>query len=521
LEPIEYLRTLRRRWRLVAAAVIVAMAAGILTTTVAKFPSQAPAYQGTAVLLTTSPDVSATGLYGAQPVNLDTLAALSTVGEVPDRVARALKYQGNPLDLTSAVRAEAVEKTAVLKITSTASTPQRAKLLADTFANELVAFFVDQETKRLTQQAQVVQAQLDAVKGDLEDLGRRLVDTPDNALLAAQRDAKVREYGFLYDSYQQLATQIVNPAAGLRVIQNASPAPATGGIHLPRSPFGRTLVAAILGLLLGVALALTLERFDVRIRNKDGAEGHFGLPVLAEIPHLQWRQRRRGMVVVASSPKSPSADAFRLLGIGIARPLESRNGKGSSTILVTSAGPGDGKTTVVANLAATFGELGKRVLVLSCDFHRPKVHRLLGLPNYMGLTDALTNGNGKVLEGHIWETPVRGVRLVPSGRFPEKPTQLLSSPKMIQAIEEARRYADIVIIDTPPILALSDATHLLPQVDAVVVVARAGKTTAGEAAETADLLKRFEAPTAGVVLNAVSEGALGRRYYYYYSDAKR
>jgi capsular exopolysaccharide synthesis family protein len=504
----------------VAATVVVAIAAGILTTTVAKIPSQVPTYRGTAVLLTTS-STETNGLYGAQAVNLDTLAALSTVGEVPRRVAAALHYRGNPLGLTGDIQAEAVEQTGVLKITSTSSSPQRAKVLADTFARELVAFFVDQESQRLAQQADVVQEQMNRLKGDLADLDKRIAGAPDDGLLAAQRDAKVREYGFLYDSYQQLATQMVNPAAGLRVIQNAVPTPVTGGFHLPASPLGRTIVAAILGLLLGVGLALVMERFDVRIRTKDGAEGHFGLPVLSEIPIMQWRQRRKGTVVFTSAPKSQAADAFRLLGVGVVRPLETRNGKGSSTIMVTSAGPGDGKTTVVANLAATLGELGKRVLVISCDFHRPKVHRLLGMPNYMGLTDALSNGNGTVLQGHVWQTPVKGVLLVPSGRFPDKPAELLSSAKMVQAIEEARQFADVIILDTPPILALSDATHLLPKTDAVVVVARAGKTTAGEAAQTSELLKRFDAPAIGVVLNAVPEGALARRYYYYYSDAKR
>jgi capsular exopolysaccharide synthesis family protein len=187
---------------------------------------------------------------------------------------------------------------------------------------------------------------------------------------------------------------------------------------------------------------------------------------------------------------------------------------GPRTILVTSAGPGEGKTLVVANLAATYAELGKRVLVLSCDFRRPKIHRLFGVPNDHGLSEALEASNGQpVLRGHVRSTPLTNVRVVPSGAIPESAGELLTSRNMREALVEARKEADIVLLDTPPVLATSDASHLFPDVDTVLVVARAGKTTAEVAERSSELLRRMRAPVVGVALNGSTEEMVPRGYY--------
>jgi non-specific protein-tyrosine kinase len=182
--------------------------------------------------------------------------------------------------------------------------------------------------------------------------------------------------------------------------------------------------------------------------------------------------------------------------------------------LVTSAAPGEGKTLVVANLAATYAELGKRVLVLSCDFRRPKIHRLFGVPNDQGLSKALEAGNGRpILRGHVRSTSLTNVRVVPSGETPESAGELLTSRNMREALIEARKDADIVLLDTPPVLATSDASHLFPEVDTVLLVARAGKTTAEVAERSSELLRRMRAPVVGVALNGSTEEMVPRGYY--------
>ncbi len=300
------------------------------------------------------------------------------------------------------------------------------------------------------------------------------------------------------------------------------------GIQAPRSPWVRAGLAAALGLLLGLALALVLERFDTKIRTRRRAEELFDLPVLAEIPVML--RRERSGVAVATNPMGRSADAFRLLAASVAGawaadhgPAAAGNGHGSgrggmpTTILVTSAGPGDGKTSVSANIAAVFGELGKKVTVLSCDLRRPAVHRLFGVPIGPGLTEVL-NGSEPRLRAVL--TEVANVWLVPSGRTTSSPGRALGSVRMQEVVAEVAGRADVVILDCSPVLVASDIAPLLPHVDAVLLVARAGKTRAELAERTTDVLRRLAAPVVGVALNGAREISMPTSYRHYYDAPK-
>jgi len=157
----------------------------------------------------------------------------------------------------------------------------------------------------------------------------------------------------------------------------------------------------------------------------------------------------------------------------------------------------------VANLAAAFSQVGQRVLILSCDFRHPSLHDVFGFQNGSGLSDALRRRwNGQsILETQVRQTALPGVSLVPSGSVPPRPSTLLTAPSMGKALEEARKLADVVLIDTPPMLQASDAAHLMGDVDSVLVVARAGKTTAEQAERVQALLGRLGAPVVGLALN--------------------
>ena len=171
---------------------------------------------------------------------------------------------------------------------------------------------------------------------------------------------------------------------------------------------------------------------------------------------------------------------------------------------------------MAANLAVTFAELGKKVLILSCDFHRPRVHQLFGVPNDYGLSEALRTNGSKALDGRTRFTAVKEISLVPSGSRPPRPAELLSSPRMQQILEEAKEQADLVLLDTSPILTAGDTTFLFPEVDAVIMVTRAGKTSSQIAERSSELLKRLGAPVVGVVLNGSRESPMPRKYIYRY-----
>jgi capsular exopolysaccharide synthesis family protein len=524
VNPVEYLRILRRRWPIIAAIVGAALAAAFLTTSVVPVGPTIRSYRATTVILNTG-ELNVPGI-----ANLDTVAALTTVGQVPARVAERIDYPGDPVVLGSRIEALVQPETGILRITASSSRAEEARTLANTFAEELLAFLDERKVDRNAKQIDFLNGRLETMEAEIQSLDSRIADpnTPEPAkrLHTARRDAKIRLYGVLYEQYQSLLSSQADPAT-LQIVQKASPQPVIqGGFQPPRSRGGRMFFAGVLGLLVGVGIVLLLERIDTKIRNKRAAEHHFSLPVLAEIPRLSWRDGRRVSVGAAEEPRSALADSFRLLEAGVSRLTSDGEGgdgprgphdgaaTGPRTILVTSAAPGEGKTLVVANLAATYAELGKKVIVLSCDFRRPKIHRLFGVPNDHGLSEALEAGNGHpLLRGHVRNTSLSNVRVVPSGATPESAGELLTSGNMRQALVEARNEADIVLLDTPPILATSDASHLFPAVDTVLLVARAGKTTAEVAERSSELLRRMRAPVIGVALNGSTEEMLPRGYY--------
>lgn len=534
MNPIEYLRILRRRWPILAAIVGAALAAAFLTTTVVPVGPSVRTYRATTVILNTG-ELNVPGI-----ANLDTVAALTTVGDVPVRVAEKINYPGDPVVLGNRIQAVVESETGILRITASSGEPKEAKTLADTFADELLTFLIDRKTDTIATQQKFLNDRITEEQTKIGTLENQIADpnTPEplKRLLIAQRDAKIRIYGVLQEQFTGLVNAASNPPT-LQIVQRASPQPVyQQGFQPPRSRGGRMFFAGVLGLLVGVGIVLLLERIDTKIRSKKAAEQHFGLPVLAEIPRLSWRDSRRATVAAAEEPRSALADSFRLLEAGVSRlSLDGDQGvrpepseiaasglkdvttKGpvpSRAILVTSAGPGEGKTLVVANLAATYAELGKRVLILSCDFRRPKIHRLFGVPNDQGLSEALERGNGRpILRGHVRSTSLSNVRVVPSGNTPESAGELLTSRNMRYALVEARKEADVVLLDTPPVLATSDASHLFPEVDTVLVVARAGKTTAEVAERSSELLRRMRAPVIGVALNGSTEEMVPRGYY--------
>lgn len=391
MNPMEYVRALRRRWPIVASVVAIALVAGWFVSsgdpTGPSSSRRGQLYKGTVIMLSTDGN-------NDRLSDLETLAKLTTVGDVPIRAAKALNHSGSPLALAESIEAKADSKTGLLTITATSKNPDEAKRLADTFAKELVGFVTEQRQKFAAPLAQ----QAEKLKGELAALDARIIRVPSEAaILRPQRDAKAREYASVLQRYQQAAS--ADSAAGIpQIIQEASPQPAAKGseraLKAPVSRTNRMLLALVLGLLGGATAALVLDRFDTRIRTKQAAEEHFGLPVLGEIPPIPWHKRGRSQIVAATDPLSPAAEAFRVLAAQMNRWSSLKltqgdngyhdngyhhNGTGPKrTILVTSPAPSEGKTTVVANLAATFAELGHNVLVLSCDFRRPKIHRFFG-----------------------------------------------------------------------------------------------------------------------------------------------
>jgi capsular exopolysaccharide synthesis family protein len=538
MDFVEYLRGIRRRWLIVAAAILVALGAAWFTTeTVAPVKDKRQFEASSSILNEGTLSSRSTGGISN---NSGTVGALATIGEVPERVATKLDYGGDPLDLAKKVKAEVDQDSGILVVTATTAYPERAVLLANTFAKELVKYLEEQATETIAQEAENLQQRINKLEKETNKLDDQIAAAGEEEAetLRRERDAKIQESAILNSSYQQLTTQATT-AGSYEVIQEATARPASSnGLQAPQTRTSRLLLGGVLGLLLGLALALILERFDSRLRSKHQAERHFGIPVIGEIPYVRRWKRADLAVAVQTNPPSEVAHAFRLLGASlIMRPILGNRATADDiiegtlepprTILVTSPNAEEGKTTVVANLAAVFAELGKTVLVLSCDFRRSEIEKFFDVSSDVGgLAAALKRApGGAILNGHAQDTWVEGVSIVPSGLGPDEPTNLLSSANMRRAIKDASLNADIVLVDTPPVLLFSDAAHLFPEVDAVLLVGREGRTTTDLAEKTSELLERLGAPVIGVAMNATtgnsSPGRYSRRRYVRLPDDPR
>jgi capsular exopolysaccharide synthesis family protein len=528
----EYLIALRRHWRVVVAALVLAVAVALVTTTVAPPRAAAVSYNGTAVVLNSGSIAGSVPgtIPGAGIPSLETVATLATLQPVVQRVADAIGYEGDPQLLAARVRVVVDPSSpGILRITASSGDAQEAALIANTFATELIDYLQANRKRTAEDNLAFVNQQLEDVSSEIVQTDQELqTASPEEAnVLQARRTALTNRVSVLSGLYQQYLGESLEPPA-FELVESATPVPVTAeGLQPPRSRTARVLIAAILGLLGGFAIALVLQRFDKRIRTAETAERALHAPVLAEIPLIP--KNERGGIVVVEHPHSAASEALRLLGAGLVPGQASaglnggrrregrREDRRSKVVLVTSAAPGEGKTTLVANLAVVLGETGKMVLVLSCDFRRPTIHDLLEVPNLYGLADVLREPTSpQILNGCVLDTRFDGVSVAPSGASFDRPGEILGSDAMPRALREARARADVVLIDTAPILAASDAAHLIPGADEVLVVARAGVATTSLAHRTREVLERLQSPQIGVVLNGAQETALPPGYREYF-----
>jgi capsular exopolysaccharide synthesis family protein len=503
------IRAVSRRWWIPLVIAVVAVVAVLgLSSNVSKAEVQYTAK----TILVVNPSSNQNSA-----VNLPEAALQVTVGAVPKVAAAALHYSGNPAALAGEVNAsyDATVGTLTLSVTST-NGPWAADV-ANEFATALNQQLTATATSAYQAQVQQVESRLNSLQNQVNQYQGR-TDPISEAKLGAAED----QYRLAYDQFQQLAAQ-GTPQQPFTVLQKAVPVP-SGGVHPPRSRLERAVIGAVAGLVVGIVLAVLLDMLWPRIDDRADAEQEFGTVVLAEVPRLPRRLRQDGARHSPSDRRmAPFREAYRMLRTGVLLLGSGSEADGTfqaehgslvgapRVILVSSPLPREGKSTTVASLAVSMAETGRRVLVLNADFRAPQVQKAFDLPPGPGLTDLLAGaGGGRRLSDLVHPTKVPGVSFVHSG------TEVANAAELIarrggQILAEARALADVVLLDTAPLLVVSDASELLPEVDAVIMVARAGRTTRDGARRSFELLDRAGIPVLGVVL----VGASSPMSYYY------
>lgn len=222
-------------------------------------------------------------------------------------------------------------------------------------------------------------------------------------------------------------------------------------------------------------------------------------------------KERPGLVVV-SKPNSVVSEQFRTIRTNIQFSMVDEDLK---SIVITSAGPGSGKSIVSANLAATFASEDKRVLLVDADLRKPTVHKTFRVRNNDGLTTLLTD-RGAQIENMIYRTHVEGLYALTSGAIPPNPAELLASKRMDELMKEMEKEFDLIVYDMPPIIAVTDAQIMASKVDGTIFVLPKGQASKEEALKSKELLEMVNANVLGVVFNRVEKSS--DSYYYYYGE---
>jgi succinoglycan biosynthesis transport protein ExoP len=511
VEPTEELGVLdyaRILWRRKVTIILVMLIA--VSATVGVDSIRHKKYQGTAQLLLLSQTRAGDGtITPLAPTDILTDIGLVQGATVKALVAKTLK--------TAAPSVSVAEQgtTEIATVSVTATNPVFAARAANAYANA----YIRASQQRFITSAQAaqnqLQTQISALQTQINTLQTQINQAdPRNTSLLSNLDnqlgALTGEQITLQTQLSQIQVNVAQTPSGGQLVQPATPN------YSPVSPKRviDALIALAVGLVLGIALALLRERLDDRIRTKAELERvSGGLPSLGLIPTVsEWHDRRKPFLVAAEHSKSPPAEAYRGLRtsiqfIGLDRTIK--------TVQITSPATADGKTTTSANLAVTMAEAGQNVVLVSCDLRRPRIHEFFGLANNFGFTSVLV-GDISLQDALVSVRKFGSLTVLPSGPVPPNPSELLGSAKARGVFAALAKAADIVIIDSPPVLPVTDAAVLAAYVDAVVIVAAARTTTRMDISRSIEVLNGVEAPVAGVVLNRASEADC--YVYYRYGD---
>ena len=511
-----------RKW--LWLVVLCSLLAGAVTFFVTR--RQTPIYQATATVFinqarSTTGRADYTDIITSERV-ARTYAAMLQDWPTLDEAAIALGYPGGIAAMQAAhnvsVSVTPVRDTQLIQVTVQSSDPELAARVANILPQVFMQMNLERQQERFANTRQDLQADLTAAEAELESTEQALntlADTPENR---NERDRLTRLTARHQTTYNNLSKSLEDlrlaEAQTTDNITLTTPAqPPTGPIR-PRVLFN-TLLAMVVGALIGLGIAFLIEYLDDTVKTPDHVRDLTGLATLGNVIHLEGASPDQRMVA-HMAPKSLGAEAYRVLRTNL---QFSALDKPLATLVCTSAAPSEGKSTTISNLAAVMAQSDRRVILVDADLRRPSLHKLLKLPNNVGLSTALLD-KGRDPEVYLQTTDVPNLRVMTTGPIPPNPAEMLNSARMHEMIEVLKGEADVVLFDTPPVLAVADTSILASQVDGALLVVWAGKTRGELLAQAVERLQSVGIQPLGVVLNKLTQRKSGYYYsnYYYYAS---
>jgi capsular exopolysaccharide synthesis family protein len=491
-----------RKWSILAILVITVGVAILLTS------GQEVTYTSEAKVLVKPASVAPAAPLEGEAVNIETEKELAQSDQVTSRAARKLGLSVLPDGFVAGLDVEGTEDIEILTFRYTSSDASTAQQTAAAFATAYLEFRSNQVADDLTVATDELRRRAALAKQRLAQVNRDLAAATAEsqiATLTATADLVFRQ---ISDIKTQLVT-LTSPEI-LNIGNLVQPASLAEGSE--PNILRNGILAGIIGLLLGVGLALFRDGLDGRPRNRQELESDAEAPMLAAVPFIKsWRRRESTLLVSLMDPESPAAEAYRSLRTNVLYAASHRKVK---TLLVTSPKPGEGKSATVANLAVSLAQAQKKVAVVCADLRRPRLQHFFRSRTWPGLTEVLT-GDSTLADAMAW-SGVPGLHFLPSGRSPSNPAELVGSEKMAMVIARLAKENDIVLIDAPPLLSIADASTMGSVVDGVLMVVDAQSTTRSEIEQSAIQLDQVGANILGVILNKFDPRRAWVRSYHYY-----
>ena len=521
MELRDYLNVLRaRKWVVIQSVVIVTLTAVVASLL------QPPTYQGEVKVLISNQDAGAAifgtslGELSGQPErSLQTQVQLMQLRPLAETTVRKLGLKESPEVLLKRVEVTAVGQTNVVTIKATDVSQERAAAIANSMADAYVAWSRDTKRESIKAAADEVQRRLDEARVEILALGRKIVTarTTDKNGVVIKDDSLQAELTIATDLYATLAEKLetlrvneqLENGAG-RVVSVA----VADAVPIAPKPVRNGILGLAVGLVFGVGMAFLLEYLDNTIKSTDEAERLYGAPVLGQIPLEDFDKGEKRRLTMVQHPGSPAAESYRALR----NSLDFVNFQHDiRTLLVVSSTQGEGKSTVAANLAASLAQTGKKVVLVNSDFRRPTTEQFFAVNNLIGLSDVLTGVSS--LKAALQRPGDEQLLVLASGKMPPNPSELLGSEKMSELIEGLKDWADWIVVDSPPLLAVADTAAVARWVDGVLMVTRGGVSTRESARKGREMLEKVGARVIGVAVWGLEGDGSGTAYgyggYYY------
>jgi non-specific protein-tyrosine kinase len=523
MELKQYFSVVRKWWWLMLASIILASIASLLATrnTPRIYQSRTTLMVGQALQ---NPNPSQSEFFTGQAL-AQSYSDLARREPVLRATLDALGLDWDWPVLQNMVSSRWVAGTSLLEISILDTDPQRAKILVEELTNQLILRSPAGNDPEREAERQFIGTQLADLKSNIQKSQEEIKRL--NTVIAEANSARaIQDARTQQTALQSQITEWQATYSQLSTLLNVGTANFLSVVELPQVPTtpvssstaSNVIMAAMIGLALAVAAAFLLEYLDDTIRTPEDIDRTLKLAALGTIANVRGGSLGAELIS-ARQPRSPATEAYRALRVNIQFSMVDRTLR---TILVTSANPGEGKSTIACNLAIVIAQAGARVILVDSDLRRPTLHRIFALPNSSGLTSILLDPDTQ-LPALIQASGVDNLRIMTSGPQPPNPSELLGSKRMESVIEALQQEADIIIFDSPPVLAATDGLVLSSRVDATILIIRAGHTRRSPARHAREALKTVGANTLGAVLNrlAKSEHSMYQGYYYAEDGEKR